>query len=293
MKAGGLPQLSDRLGELTRTNSEALGGAMTAKVPTDLDLTRGVAITASFNVDEQTHIENCRYGPGSNLMGALAVMQVDGGGRLPRVVRFAAKAARHPAVFVRSLSTRRWSERTVIALVMQSHDNSITVTRRRGPLGWRLTSRQGHGEPSPTYLAEGNVAVRTLAAGLARATGDRAWPGSSIGEVFDVPMTAHFLGGAVISDAPQTGVIDPYHRVWGYPGLHVVDGAAVSANLGVNPSLTITAQAERAMSFWPRSGEPDGRPAQGLPYSRARGGDSSVEPRPRSTHHAGQVLPSQ
>ena len=270
MRAQGLPQLSDRLGDLTRTNSEALGGAMTARVPSDVDLTHGVAITSSFNVDEATHVENCRYGPGSNLMGALAVMQVDGGGRVPRVVRFAGQAVRHPAVFVRSLSTRRWSERTVIALVMQSRDNSITVRRKRGLFGWRLTSTQGHGEPSPTYLPEGNVAVRALAAGLAKTTGLRAWPGSSIGEVFDVPMTAHFLGGAVISDAPEAGVIDPYQRVWGYPGLHVVDGAAVSANLGVNPSLTITAQAERAMSFWPDLGEPDGRPVQGERYADRR-----------------------
>ncbi|OFE14758.1 cholesterol oxidase [Humibacillus sp. DSM 29435] len=271
MRADGLPHLSARLGELTRTNSEALGGAMTARVPSDVDLTRGVAITSSFNVDEATHVENCRYGPGSNLMGALAVMQVDGGGRVPRFVRFAGQAARHPAVFVRSLSTRRWSERTVIALVMQSRDNSITVSRRRGLFGWRLTSAQGHGEPNPTYLAEGNAAVRALAAGLARATGLRAWPGSSVGEVFDVPMTAHFLGGAVISDSAETGVIDPYHRVWGYPGLHVVDGAAVSANLGVNPSLTITAQAERAMSFWPVLGRPDDRPAQHVRPALRRG----------------------
>ncbi len=270
MRADGLPHLSERLGELTRTNSEALGGAMTARVPEGVDLTRGVAITSSFNVDEDTHVENCRYGPGSNLMGALAVMQVDGGGRVPRAVRFAGKAARHPAVFARSLSNRRWSERTVIALVMQSRDNSITVGRKRGLLGWRLTSKQGHGEPNPTYLPEGNVAVRALAAGLARATGIRAWPGSSVGEVFDVPMTAHFLGGAVISDAPEAGVVDPYHRVWHYPGLHVVDGAAVSANLGVNPSLTITAQAERAMSLWPARGEPDTRAAQGQPYAVSR-----------------------
>ena len=270
MRADGLPHLSEHLGELSRTNSEALGGAMTARVPSGVDLTRGVAITTSFNLDEQTHVENCRYGRGSNLMGALAVMQVDGGGRMPRFVRFAGRAARHPAVFVRSLSTRRWSERTVIALVMQSRDNSITVGRKRGLFGWRLSSSQGHGAPNPTYLPEGNVAVRALAAGLARATGIRAWPGSSIGEVFDVPMTAHFLGGAVISDSPETGVVDPYHRVWRYPGLHVVDGAAVSANLGVNPSLTITAQAERAMSFWPVRGEADGRPTQGKRYEARR-----------------------
>ncbi|GAA5022423.1 GMC family oxidoreductase [Terrabacter aeriphilus] len=262
----GLPRLSDTLGTLTRTNSEALGGAMTARVPEGIELTRGVAITSSFHVSGTTHVENVRYGKGSNLMGALAVLQVDGGGRLPRWARFAGKAIRHPAVFARSLSTRRWSERTVIALVMQSRDNSITVRRRRGPLGWRLTSEQGHGEPNPTYIPEGNEAVRAMARRLEQATGERSWPGSSVGEVFDIPMTAHFLGGAVISDSPQHGVVDPYHRVWGYPGLHVLDGAAVSANLGVNPSLTITAQAERAVSLWPARDEPDRRPAQGEAY---------------------------
>ena len=262
----GLPRLSDALGALTRTNSEALGGAMTARVPEGIDLTRGVAITSSFNVDDTTHVENCRYGKGSNLMGALAVMQVDGGGGIPRWVRFAGKAVRHPLVLARSLSTRRWSERTVIALVMQSSDNSITIGRRRGLLGWRLTSSQGHGEPNPTYIPEGNEAVRAMASRLEDATGERAWPGSSVGEVLDVPMTAHFLGGAVISDSPASGVVDPYQRVWGYPGLHVLDGAAVSANLGVNPSLTITAQAERAVSLWPRCGETDSRPTQGEAY---------------------------
>lgn len=262
----GLPRISDRLGEQTRTNSEALGGAMTARVPKGVDLTKGVAITSSFHVTDTTHVENVRYGKGSNLMGALAVMQVDGGGRIPRWVRFAGEAARHPWVFARSLSTRRWSERTVIALVMQSRDNSITVERKRGLLGWRLTSKQGHGEPNPTYIPEGNTAVRAMAKRLERTTGERAWPGSSAGEILDIPMTAHFLGGAVISDSPEHGVIDPYHRVWGYPGLHVLDGSAVSANLGVNPSLTITAQAERAVSLWPDRGAPDRRPAQGEAY---------------------------
>ncbi|WP_076261629.1 GMC oxidoreductase [Intrasporangium flavum] len=266
MRTDGLPHLSSRLGHLTRTNSEALGGAMTQRVPRAVDLTKGVAITSSFHVSDTTHVENVRYGKGSNLMGALAVMQVDGGGRVPRWARFLGGAVRHPTIFLRSLSSRHWSERTVIALVMQSRDNSITVSRKRGPFGWHLTSRQGHGEPNPTYIPEGNEAVRAMAHRLEQGTGERAWPGSSVGEVLDIPMTAHFLGGAVISDSPENGVVDPYHRVWGYPGLHVVDGAAVSANLGVNPSLTITAQAERAMSLWPAAGQADRRPAQGEPY---------------------------
>src|SRR3712207_1659164 len=93
-------------------------------------------------------------------------------------------------------------------------------------------------------------------------------PGGSWTEVFNIPITAHLLGGAAIGDSPETGVVDPYHRVFGHPGLHVVDGAAVSANLGVNPSLTITAQAERAMALWPNRGESDPRPPLGEPYRR-------------------------
>ncbi|MEO7131483.1 MAG: GMC family oxidoreductase [Dermatophilaceae bacterium] len=266
MKASHLPRLSDRLGELTRTNSEAIGGAITKHVPEGVDLTKGVAITSSFHVNERTHVENVRYGPGSNAMGLLAVMQVDGGGKVPRPLKFLGAAARHPYVFAKALSVRKWSERTVIALVMQTSDNSISVSRRRGLFGWKLTSRQGHGVPNPTYIPEGNVAVRAIASRLEQRTGEKSWPGSSLGEIFDIPMTAHFLGGAVISDSPESGVIDPYQRVWGYPGLHVLDGAAVSANLGVNPSLTITAQAERAVSLWPSAGEQDQRPAQGEPY---------------------------
>ncbi len=119
-----------------------------------------------------------------------------------------------------------------------------------------------------TPLAISSTAIRALAAGLSRVTGLRASPGSSLGEVADIPLTAHFLGGAVISDRPEHGVVDPYQRVWGYPGVHVLDGAAVSANLGVNPALTITAQAERAMALWPVRGEADARPAQGEAYRR-------------------------
>lgn len=266
-RAAGLPRLSDRLGALTRTNSEALGGAMVERVPEGVDLTRGVAITTSFNVDDTTHVENCRYGRGSNAMGVLATTMVEGGGPVPRPLRWLGQMVRHPVVAARSASNHHWSERTVIALVMQSCDNSLTVSGRRGLFGGAcLTSRQGHGEPNPTWIPEGARAIRAMAVQLAETTGLRALPGSSLGEIVDIPLTAHFLGGAVISDSPQTGVVDPYHRVWGYPGLHVVDGSAVSANLGVNPALTITAQAERAMSLWPVPGEVDRRPEQGEAY---------------------------
>jgi cholesterol oxidase len=162
---------------------------------------------------------------------------------------------------VRGISIRRFAERSIIALVMQSRDNSLTVSLRRGMFGrLRLTTRQGHGEPNPTWIPEGHEAVRRLARRI------DGVPGGTWGDLFDVPMTAHILGGCVIGDSPEHGVIDPYHRVFGHPGLHVVDGSAVPANLGVNPSLTITAMAERAMAFWPNRGDPDSRPPLGESY---------------------------
>ncbi|ABD13792.1 choline dehydrogenase-like flavoprotein [Frankia casuarinae] len=258
-QSGDLPALSDRLGHLTRTNSEAILGA--SRLRPDQRIARGVAITSSFHPDEHTHIEPVRYGRGSNLMALISASMTDGGGRVPRWLKYLRQVVLHPHQALASSLPWRWSERTIIALVMQSWDNSLIVSLRRGPfgLGW-LTSRQGHGEPNPSWIPEGNDAARRIAARMG------GYPGGSIGEIANIPLTAHILGGAPIGTDPTTGVIDPYHRVFGYEGLHVVDGAAVSANLGANPSLTITAQAERAMSFWPNKGEPDPRPPLGAAY---------------------------
>ncbi len=269
-RRGSLPRLSHQVGHLTRTNSEALLGAMTARVTPGTDLSRGVAITASFHPDDDTHVENVRYGRGSNAMGLLATLLVDGGPGGPRWWKFLRYAARHPHELGVLTSVRRWSERTIIGLVMQSRDNSLVVSGRRRLLGrgTRLVSRQGHGEPNPSWIPAGHAAVRAIADRLGRLTRQRGYAGGTVGDLFDVPLTAHFLGGCVISDDPATGVVDPYHRVHGHPGVSVVDGSAVSANLGVNPSLTITAQAERAFSLWPNAGEEDPRPAQGEAYRR-------------------------
>jgi cholesterol oxidase len=262
MKAtGALPGLSPALGVRTRTNSEAILGIERFWSRGD-DHSHGVAITSSFHPDQHTHIEPTRYGPGSNAMGALRTLLVDGGGRVPRWVRFLGEVATHPWDLVRLPNLRNWSRRTVIALVMQTWDNSVTVRARRGPFGWGLRSAPGHGERSPSWIPEAHRAVRMLAEELGGMAGG-TWL-----DLFGIPTTAHFIGGCVIGDSPQAGVIDAYHRVYGYPGLHVVDGSAVSANLGVNPSLTITAQAERAMALWPNRGEADPRPRQGEPYRR-------------------------
>ena len=272
MKADGeLPRISDRMGELTRTNSEALVGALAARPPEgENDLTRGVAITSSFYPDESTHIENVRYGKGSDAMGMLTTLLAPPRtGRMPRWARLLADLPKHPGALKAWFPPgTHFADSTVIGLVMQSLDNSLTTSLTTIAGRRRLTSRQGHGEPNPTYIEVGHEGIKALAARLTERMGIPFYPGGTWGEAFDIPMTAHFLGGAPIGDSPETGVIDPYHRVWGYPGITVSDGTAVSANLGVNPSLTITAQAERAFSLWPNKGETDPRPAQGEAYAR-------------------------
>jgi len=260
MRAEGiLPGISPRLGALTRTNSESIVGARSLRKGTDF--TDGVAITSSFHPDARTHIEPVRYGRGSNLMGLLQTLLTDGGpGRFRRLL---GAVARNPLTALRAASVRGWSQRTIIALVMQSLDNSLTVSWRRAWYGRRrLVASQGHGQPNPSWIPAGNEAVRLLAEEIDGVAG------GSISEVFNMPVTAHILGGAVIGSTPERGVVDPYQRVFGNEGLHVMDGAAVCANLGVNPSLTIAAQAERAMSFWPNKGEADPRPPLGEAYRR-------------------------
>lgn len=260
---GVLPNLSDKLGLLTRTNSESIVGAATKTLAPGQDFTKGVAITSSIHPTPDTHIEPVRYGKGSNSMGLLQTLMVDGGGKVPRWLRFLGVALMHPLLLVRFLSVKNWSERTIISLVMQHLDNSITTYTKRGLFGGRkLTSKQGHGEPNPTWIPAGNDVTRRVAEKIGGVAGG-TW-----GEVFNVPLTAHFLGGAAIGADREHGVIDAYHRVFGYPTLSVVDGAAVSANLGVNPSLTITAQAERAAAYWPNKGEVDTRPEQSAGYTQ-------------------------
>jgi cholesterol oxidase len=235
-----------RVGDAVRTNSEVILGASTAR--TDVDYSRGVAITSSIQVDDETQIQPVRYGRGSNLMGLLGTLLVDE----PGAARWAAAAVRHPWLFAQSLWLRRWSERTVILLVMQSRESTLRVRlNRRG----RLTTLDS---TAPSRIPVAIEAAR-IAAEL---IGGHA--GSSLNEVIlGTPTTAHILGGATVGT-----VVDRYHRVAAAPGLHVVDGAAVGANLGVNPSLTIAAQAERAFSLWPNRDERDERPRLGSDYVR-------------------------
>jgi cholesterol oxidase len=259
--SGDLPAISERLGERTRTNSEAILGAIAPDL--SVDYTEGVAITSSIHPDETTHFEPVRYGKGSNAMSLLQTVLTDGGPH--RKKRWLQELWRQRANFAKLYDVKHWSERMIVLLVMQALDNSITVFPRKTLLGVRLSSRQGHGQPNPSWIPAANEGARLMAKAMSTDAGE-GYAGGTVGEPFDIPMTAHFIGGCAIGDSPETGVVDPYQRLYGHDGLHVVDGSAISANLGVNPSLTITAQAERAMAFWPNKGEPDPRPRLGSAY---------------------------
>jgi cholesterol oxidase len=255
-----LPKISDQLGKLSRTNSEALTGSIMPKGGTDFS--KGSAITSSFFPDEHTHVEPVRYGKGSNFMGLLQTVMTDGENIRDRRKQWLKQVITKPSLVLRILDVRQWSQRTVVALIMQNVDSAISVSGKRGLFGFRLTSKNDSNTPNATYIPAANEVARRIAennGGIA---------GGHIGDLVNAPFTAHFVGGCVIGDSINTGVIDPYHRVYNYPTLHVVDGASVTANLGVNPSLTITAQAERAFSMWPNKGESDPRPAQNSPYKK-------------------------
>ena len=257
---GVLPKISDYLGKLSRTNSEALTGSIMPKGGTDFS--KGSAITSSFFPDDHTHVEPVRYGKGSNFMGLLQTVMTDGEKIRDRRKQWLRQVITKPSLLLKILDVRQWSERTVVALIMQNVDSAISVSSKRGLFGFRLTSKNDSLTPNATYIPAANEVARRIAennGGIA---------GGHIGDLVNAPFTAHFVGGCVIGESIQTGVIDPYHRVYNYPTLHIVDGASVTANLGVNPSLTITAQAERAFSMWPNKGEKDERPAQNSPYKK-------------------------
>ena len=245
-RSGSLPNVSPRLGELVRTNSEAI---LAVTVPADYphDLTERVAISSSIYPDPHTHIETVTYGRAGDSMRSLYTLMVGDGSRVTRPLKLVGQIARHPLRFARLLTARRWSRRTIILLVMQTLDNAIALRPKRDLLGrLRLQTEQDPERPNPTFIPVANDA----AAWFARRTGGIAQ--SAVTEaLFNIPTTAHILGGAVIGASPADGVVDARQRVFGYENLLVCDGSAVPANPGVNPSLTITALAEHAISHVP------------------------------------------
>lgn len=264
---GSLPNVSECLGEHVRTNSEAILGVTTED--RSVNYSKGIAITTSFHPDDHTHVEVVRYSEGSDALAPLATLLTDGGAGLPRPLKYVKNVLTQPITFVKSLWPFGKAKRGIFLLVMQTLDNSISLKLKRK---WtRLFTRafdtdRGRGAPNPTYIPLGNEVARLFAKDL---KGGIAY--SSIPEVlFDVPTTAHVLGGAPIGETKETGVIDAKNEVFGHPGLFVCDGSMIPANLGVNPSLTITAISEHAMAQIPVKEGKSHTPAIPEEWTRAR-----------------------
>ena len=244
---GRLPRISDQIGHFTRTNSEAIIGISSRDK--NVDYSRGIAITSSVHPDDHTHIEPVRYSKGSDFIGLMSTLMTDGGGNIPRFIRYIGVVLRHPIDFLRSVSPRGYSARSVILLVMQTLDNSIQLVRKRRmiwPFKKTITTKLGKVGNIPTYIPIAHDFARRMAAKM------KGMPQSAIMEVVaDLPTTAHILGGACIGETSREGVIDTENRLFGYPNIRVCDGSMIPGNLGVNPSLSITAFTERAMSKIP------------------------------------------
>src|SRR5271170_2439194 len=246
---GSLPRVSPRLGELVRTNSESI---LAVTVPEDYpeNLIKRVAITSSIYPDASTHIETVTYGDDGDSMHRLNTLLVGDGTRVTRPLKLLGQVLLHPKRLAQVMFPKHWSRRTIIILVMQTLDNAIALRPRQGPFGsfW-LQTEQDPERPIPTFIPIANRAAEWFA----RRTGGVAQ--SSVTEaLFNIPTTAHILGGAVIAPSPEEGVVDAHQQVFGYRNLLVCDGSAIPANEGVNPSLTITALAEHAMSHVPAAG---------------------------------------
>lgn len=244
---GSLPALSPRLGEVVRTNSESLLGS-TAR-GTDTDYSQGIAITSFFKLDEVTSVEPVRYPAGSDLMRLLAGPLISSGGLLARVVRSAWEMVTHAGDFLKVHVLPGWAKRSTILLVMQTEDNFVRMRWGRGlfTLFRRgLVSETDPEKPIPTMIPLGHAATREFAART-----DGVPLGSFNESLFNIPITAHILGGCGFGRDAAEGVVDLDCQIHNYPGLYVVDGSIVPANPGVNPSLTITALAEYAMSRVP------------------------------------------
>jgi cholesterol oxidase len=265
---GTLPGLSDELGKRARTNSEMLLSCVAPygkwkHDPERLHLTPGsVSITSGVWPDPQTSIEPVVYGVGSDLMTFLMTYHQDGAQKHP-TMGWLKELVEHPDKVLGGFDARHWSERMIVLLCMQTTDTSIELYWGDG----LLRSREGGGTPPQPHIPVVENFAKRVTEKL-RADGFPADERGLAFEVINKVASAHFIGGMGIGEDTDHGVVDPYQRAFGQPGLHVIDGSVMPANPGVNPSLMITALAERAMSFWPNKGEPDTRPQLGSGYER-------------------------
>ena len=247
-ETGSLPQISPRLGDLVRTNSEALLGATSRSKQTDFS--KGVAITSIFRADDVTAIEPVRYSAGSSIMRFLASPLVETSAGVAQHIFLSLKNfITHPVDFLRTYILPGWAKYTTILLVMQTEDNCLRLRLGRDVFTlWRrrLVTRPADGKPIPNKIDIAHQVTRAFAGKI-----DGIPAGSIFEGMLNIPLTAHILGGCPFGRDDQEGVIDLDCQVHNYPGLYVVDGSIMPGNPGVNPSLTITALAEYAMSSIP------------------------------------------
>jgi len=252
-----LPYLSNQLGRMVRSNSEALMGV--TALEDDVDYSQGAAITSHFWIDEVTSVEPVRYPPGSSFMRTLTLPLVALNGSFwERLWRVVAAGFRKPLDFLAVRVLPDWARKNTILLIMQTLENRMHFQRGRSI--WTLfrkglVSRRDKDEPIPAVIDAGRQVVNRFA----EKAGGAPW--SAMNEVLmGTPSTAHILGGCGIGADAAHGVIDARHELFDYPGMLVVDGSVIPANLGVNPSLTITAMAERAMTFIPNKKDAESVP---------------------------------
>jgi cholesterol oxidase len=237
-----LPGISDMLGENVLTNSEMLAGITAA----DRKLNNGVAISTAFRSDADTTVELCKYGDGSGAMLHIAVMAAGPGTPFVRIVKSAVNALLHPVDLLRSAFRINVATRSVVLLVMQSVKNSMRMGLKRGLFGYGLSFRNDTREKVPSYVAVGQEVLQRYAARV------KGVAYNSLPEVLlGLPTTAHILGGCPMGADRDSGVVDAEFKVHGYPNFFILDGSVIQANLGVNPSLTITALSEYAMDRVP------------------------------------------
>tara|TARA_Y100001970_G_scaffold221441_1_gene272157 strand:- start:583 stop:2148 length:1566 start_codon:yes stop_codon:yes gene_type:complete len=239
---GSLPKLSQKLGDFVRTNSESILTVRSYDLDKNQDMNKGLAISSGFSPDTSTHIETCRYGKGQNLLSILTTQLISKKG----VINWLFNILTHPIKFLKYSIPKNWSSQTIILLIMQPINNYLKLSYNSSflnPFTSNMSSSLSADNPIPSSIPEGERVAKKVADKI-----NGTIMTSYMDSFFSIPTTAHVLGGACMGKTIEDGVVDENLEVFNYPGLYVIDGSAVPGNLGVNPSLTITALAEYALS---------------------------------------------
>ena len=249
---GSLPDLSNQLGNYVRTNSEAIIGTSSFKIPPGIDYTKGIAISAGFHSDENTKIETVRFGAGQDVLGRLSTFMTSSKSNVPSWIQLLTLIFKHPLRFIGTFWPFGWAKKSVILLVMQPINNYMKFSFNRR--WWRFGFRSMNSELENNNTIPARISIgEDVADYIAEKTGGFTMAATT-NSLFNLPTTAHILGGCSMGKDVDSGVVNDKLEVFNYPNMYVIDGSVIPSNLGVNPSLTITALAEYAMSKFPQKG---------------------------------------